>query len=784
MRNTNTSIKTNRKLCKSVLRLADNDEWEEVYHILTENPNLRDLGTFRTKETGDYLIHLAAYAACEKHEDESCQKYACDCLKIVLERDAVINTVKIARDGGNALHAALAAISSCYSLPQLLEEEDCEDKEHLKWLHNAKDAIKMLLTIGNIDPNAHIQNFSGIGPKENTVECNEDEDEVEFSYAREAIIDGWNPLVMCIVWIATLGGSKQYRSSSSASNQNLQPREQSPSIQDQIASIAVEIIFDLVNSGADANVSVGSGAWSAKDYAVSLACQLSAVEINTSTFKFSNQVSAKAEINNAWDVLDNILNISTCKANSDVEICNGSLSQSLFKASLTNKVDLFSSFVKEYNVEEVLKIIDTPIQTYSPLPKMIWKDYFPMNLLCTAAFSGSDKVLEYILSLESYHLTENAVISIVSAVFSEKIMFHFNYGVDDIDRKKRQNAICKEIIAHLKDEIKQVILDKLVYLSCFSSWGSSFAVATFVEIGGDPCGEEMRHSVEGRFTPLHMVAGRMRGTEATSSATCLIQAGANIVSKDADGRTPLQTAIRFENYRMIQLLYSKYDEKMKHHYLTLHDIVEIGKAALRRVDLQMLTESVNRLRAIYQSSSTDDKCFISDQLGKFLLLATNSKSIIGTCHNLQDVLVLQNITSLLIGKDEIITNMLCRDEVGFSVLHYLLKERIHGAEIRKDILPIVLAAVHSYESKNGDEGSLINSACDSKIGGFTPLHMAYFVGCNHSVELLLGYGADQEKLDVGGRMPASLYKNKEEDLDAIDETDDEDEWSDVESIER
>mmetsp|Transcript_16236 Transcript_16236/g.21253 ORF Transcript_16236/g.21253 Transcript_16236/m.21253 type:complete len:129 (-) Transcript_16236:29-415(-) len=110
-----------RKIGIKILRLANDDEWEEVWNLLQEYPSAY-LG-YRTKDTGDCLVHLAAYSACELSSD--CQRTALDCLRLALDREdqgSMRSCERLDHDGGTALHSALAS-ASC------LDDYDCDDDD-------------------------------------------------------------------------------------------------------------------------------------------------------------------------------------------------------------------------------------------------------------------------------------------------------------------------------------------------------------------------------------------------------------------------------------------------------------------------------------------------------------------------------------------------------------------------------------------------------------------------------------------------------------------------------
>ena len=767
-RMSNHNITDSRVLGRKALRLADEDDWEQVLTILNDN---EDVYTgFRTKETGDYLIHLAAYAACEKHpssvddgeeneHENDNQMLAFQCLKLLLEREKkLVNLgVKgrmlqkdfIARDGGTALHAAIAAAStsSC----------DIDNANETAWLLLARDAIRMLLEEGQFDPNARIQNTAGIA-----LVGNEDEDEYDLSYAREAIVHGWNPLVMCITWIAIVGSNNQYRYEAS-------------NVRSTVASIALSIFLDLVNAGADFNRVLIDNfdethpRWSPRHYSISLSHQLSSVKVDDifrQSLKNCDQISV-------WNIVDDKFSIS-----SSVDI---TIQEKLLIFALTNDENSLCNYLSIYPPADVLEAINKSIQTCIPLPQMIWGEYGirQLSIIGVACICYSTKILKQLLMISGVNVDENLLISMSGLIFSDRKAFSLSSNSEqEAKLRGKEKALIEDLLAYVDGNKKQEMVDKLVYLSCFSSWRSSVALSTLIELNGDPTGARLKHNIEHGYSPLHMVAGKMYGNDAKASLNILVAAGADVNAEDNNGHTPLQIAIKFNNYLMIQCLWMQNDGIAKHHSLGVNDLLSVGRASLHRIDIQMLRESIKLLESTYISCSDNIKQEVSNELGNLLLTVTSPKSFIGTCHQKDEVATLIEATIILL-KHEMMTNISIQDEIGFSCLHHLLRNRNNGEIIRKELIPIIIDYSKSMNIK------VLDIQCSPKIGSFTALHLAYFIGCSFTIDILIQAGANQNIRDNEGRIPSSLCNSNigNVNIDDTQDNEDEDDWSDVDSVE-
>ena len=793
MNNNNNNNNKSRSLGRKALHLADEDKWAQVLSILRDNDDVYT--RFRTKETGDYLIHLAAYAACEKHmhihpdnngetATSNNQKDAFECLQIILHREEgivsgatattgaasvnngcvrVLQLQKdlIARDGGTALHAALAAASTC----------SCDNDNHdnsiggntdnnIQWMLCVRDVIHLLLEIGNFDPNARIQNTAGITLL-SSEDDDDEEDEYDLSYAREAVVYGWNPLVMCIVWASMLAIKHRCHHEHSKGGGN------------EVVSIVICIMLDLINAGADFNQIMISNTgrinamWSARNYSISLAYQLSASKVCDSILQTKEMKELSGMT--TWNAVQKVFEIN--------DSTSSTIQEKLLTCALTDDVALLSDILSSYCSAEIVDKIESSIQSCVPLPQMIWKDYAnsSINILAVTSLCSSVLVFERLLKIPGIQINECLVIQMVGIIFSDKQAFGLTF-----DQKKKERTcqllMVHEILINLTEDERQVTLDKLVYFACFSPWRSSFALTALIDLGGDPTGLRMQHCIKNGYTPMHMVAGKMLGNCAIDCLNILIKAGADLYTCDNYNHTPLHIAINHDNYLMIQRLWQLYDEERRKRLLNYKDLISICGAALQRADICILKECIDCLGESFDSSTDDVKQEISSELGKMVIIATSPKSIMGMCHHSVDVERLYNTMTIFI-ENKMKVNTSAQDDAGFSCLHHLLRDRNSGIEIRKKVFPIVLKYCKVIDPQ------IVNIQCSAKIGAFTSLHLAYFVGCQSSIDLLLSYGADPEVADSEGRLPHSLHKSNYDVLHSREDCIAEDDWSDVDSDE-
>ncbi len=335
------------KLTTYLLLLADNDDFQTSLHILLTKPPSQ-LNLNRRTSSGDYLITLSAYAACEKATNTQTRINALKCLIFVLDRDfTAVN--KIAGDGGGALHCALAAAAcfvetdhhdddsdddelvngdqSFYSESEEssicdseYDDDDDEsvgvkDEEYLDELKTqaASDisitdnyysefanlsseniillTIKLLLSY-EADVNLPLANILNVTEKSDNSgsEC----DDIELAYAREAVLQQWTPLMFALQMVILATKLKE-------------------SMKNEVLSMSILIVKLLLEAGADATYMIANksyGNWNALDILATSSHILTRIDIGPKEVELINRLNqTSSEAFTFIDQETNIINI-------------------------------------------------------------------------------------------------------------------------------------------------------------------------------------------------------------------------------------------------------------------------------------------------------------------------------------------------------------------------------------------------------------------------------------------------------------------------------------------
>jgi len=717
-----------RKIGIKILRLANDDEWEEVWSLLQEYPSAY-LG-YRTKDTGDCLVHLASYSACELSSD--CQRTALDCLRLALDREGqgpMRSCERLDHDGGTALHSALAS-ASCLDDDYDDEEEEEGDglEEKYSRLRCIRESVQLLLRVGGFDPNAHLINSRLVGNNE----CNhggDDDDEIDAAYARDALVEGWTPLAMVILWIASLcrgnhDGKKMAE-----------------------ISTALGILSDLKEAGGNLDEVIAER-FIVSDYIISFGYHFYHTRWNPK--EGDNWVDCSCVL----QIIQKILGISFDRYNA-YEEDNSLAKKQLILASMLDNTNDFDRIAQMKIFEDKRQLATFPIQGVIPMPKIIYRDYFPTNLLTLAATSLSLGVFRELLKFfENEEMTENELISILTAVFTDRPSFvRSGFGKRGVAFvRKCWVEICESALNACSGDMEE-LLNKMLYLVCFSPWGSINALTVLIELGADANGGKTRtSSVEGEYTPIHIIAGRIRGSKATSMIDFLILKGGSIEIKDCKNRSPLQVALCIENKEVVHYLYQKSIEKEIECFadMSQRELIIFGKVAVEIKNTRMLKDCIKQIAKHSVNEQSEERDFLAEELGQILLGVLNPKFFVGCC---RDECAIETLTKLfLLLKDEAKLSVV--DNVsGYSCLHHILRRRIRGDEIRNALLSPVLSQLSTQNKLH-----LVNVRCHKDFGSYTPLHFAYVLDCQSSIDILKDFGADIEIVDGEGLSPERLRR--------------------------
>lgn len=856
--------KLEKKLGRKVLDYADNDRWESCLSILRRDvryqqefsmiPNRNDTSASNVNQNksikiwlhgstsfGDHLVHLCAFAACETSLSLTKRRKACYCLKLLLQWEGLKASQRVASDGGTALHGALAsASSSLYNLDDdacSAEEEDeggddldeidldwiskCQCEEEVHFMDDCSLdnknltilTISMLLDAG-ADPNTKLMNILS------NTEKDEEDDEVELSYAREAIIQQWNPLIMVLVW-ASLSFKKQI-----ISMETLDLEKELP----------YKVLNILLNSGADPSYEVGERVspsssivekekfWHPIEFAaISLAGCLNQYQWN---------INFSPKINPIWDRVEELLIKSGSPALTDVQL--------FIIQILNNNVEEAKIQIREGNEDifEKNKIFfSLPVEDFFPFPEIIFphaghhqkKTLF--ELACHLGALRSVHFFMTITKIEANHdisesLCRRAILSLYefslkdqcssSQLFDEGIQTREKICFEIIDvycyNQLKLDGMELTIESYQTDInfkiLRQRFLDKLLLYTCVTrkvstenSFNDNKALFTFLmRLGSDPNVKSIIDTqVQGKQTPLHIVAGNRNDSEGFDLMNLLLSSGSNINIVNENGSLPLEVGLIYRNYKIVQMLWKHHQEKPHNQtlsldtYLSLKSLYMLGISGIYCHDEKILEFSVRAMRnKIMGYCDPDDDTLVSNYLGELLLRSIDPRSgftsILDESNYMSTMrkVVLNDLLDMNFNNEnkkknkehfaskQVLPSFVKSDVSQMTVFHFLLsQERFMAEGLRKLLLHplcdwakaigcnanlIEADRCNEYEMKTNE---ILSSQCHQNFGGYTPLHLACVIECQESITTLLDYGADPKALDAEGYAPFDLIQNED-----------------------
>ena len=858
--------KLDKQLGRQVLKHADNDQWESCLSILRHDvrymhQELSNANNIPSKqpfqiwlhgstEYGDYLVHLCAFAACESSLSIQKRKTAYYCLKLVLEWEGLKASQRVAGDGGTALHGALASASaslynedheendeSDYDSESFEEEEEDDDdddddeedndysnlilrseikrKEEVEFMEDItwNDEILTLQTISMLlkegaDPNTKLANVLHLDSNKK-LEDDEDGDEMELNYAREAIVQQWNPLIMVIVWIAL-----SYRKN----NQN----ENSDNIE-----LPYSILSTLLSAGADPDYEVGqlygedSKQWRAVDFAA--ICLVGNTYATQSSWNRLYQILLDAESQPLTTIQSFIIYI----LNNDVEKAEELLTQ---QSTMTSISKAFSGDFYSLQVNH-----------FFPLPTMLFQNQEKTTLLELACYTRAMHSVKFLLNqakestidttLISESLCRNTIISLFESTSTtvleeEQIQLRETVCVKIIDTYCVTQL---QSIDHISEPyektveysiLRQEFLDKLLLCTCIARSTTTSTVTNdssldkngdndllpfILTLGSDPNVKSIVDTqVHGKQTPLHILAGNRHDSDGINIITLLLSRGSDINAINLNGLRPLQVALKCKNYKVAQLLWKYHTQQQQQDgnpttlikWLSVEEIFNLGLAATECNDVEIFKFVVIRLHAKEETkdfNTCDNKDeTVSEYLGKLLLCAIDPRSGFATSHSngsncidsLKRVLLDILLPPIQSSEETIIPSFLQNDISQKTALHLVLsQDRFMAKEIRDVLLRPLCQWVQILEGKKEKldkniqqqsqdidtaiesavevkKSKLISTPCHKNFGGYTALHLACAMGCTESIQTLLEYGADKDFLDGQGHTPFELLSHE------------------------
>jgi len=855
--------KIEKKYGRQLLEHADNDCWESCLSMLRNDPRYQqetfEINTSPNAETmepcqnkqlnepikiwlhgstsfGDYLVHLCAFAACEQSLSLIKRRKACFCLKLILEWEGMKVSQRVANDGGTALHGALASVSS--SVYDINEEENNDIKDDanadLKFdeafpeIHvhpRRQDEIRFVNDPSLNDENLTLVTISMLldaGADPNTKLVNilsriddEEDDEMELTYAREAILQQWNPLIMVLIGMSL-----------TLKNQVI-PMETF----DIGKELHFKILTTLLEAGADPTYEVGEittlspnedNLW----YPIEFAAISLAGCLNKDVMKRDRYEC------NIWGRVEMLLIEAGSPPLSDVQsfiinILNDNVEGAL---KLTSKIKEDKSFVGRYKDYCTLSLCE-----FFPFPGMVFPEngtQYKKSLLELACQFGAFHSIHFLLDCSikkgkieiSESLCRSAILSLYEFQYNDnnslalrrenemsiqeqtcvKIIETCCYKQMQSEGKDIEFAVCKTNVDFMI--FRQQFLDKLLLFICATRKTTTvryfdrkhFLSSFLLQLGSDPNVKSIVDAhVEGKQTPLHIVAGNRHDSEGIALMKLLLSSGSNVNSLNQNELLPIEVGLKCKNNRIVQLLWRHHKRETSiqslslETYFSLEFLYKFGVAGIDCYDVEMLTFSVETMYRRRKQSSVVTEELISNYLGEFLLRIIDPRSGFTSIDDESNYMIAMQtaVFQVLLNSSSIHSNLesyfinsqwlptFVKSEVSqMNVFHFLLsQERFMAKELRKRLFRPLCEWAKAIEwksekrdtnnnsqgIKNVSKSKFLSVPCHNNFGKYTPLHMACAIGCHESIDILVEFGADLKAIDLEGNTPYDLIENSD-----------------------
>ena len=568
----------NRKLSTHLLILADDDDFETSLYILLSKSSQLNLS--RRTISGDYLVTLAAYAACETTLYLGTRIKALKCLILVLERDfTAVN--KIAADGGSALHCALsAAASSCLNEYDSNdsneddhdeeedesdddssvenEDEDDDDGRDKVFMNELISEAKSNVVTGKYYPEldslssteiialtihvliandadlnlplANVHNLTNGKPDEEGGDDDDDDDdeELELAYSKESIIQQWTPL-MFASQIVTLACKKN---------------------EDTSIALSIFIFQLLLDTGADPSYMMGSTTqeynWNALEVLGSSCNILSEIEMNEQCIE-SLQILCNSSLRylNMLQQQDRtILKLNLTIEKTVFDSLQSSITVHKYDG-LTPLQD-FAIAIMTNNIERATLILELKCESQSigkdcqlrkwrsvlfsrifPILQSSWDiDYFSSkSLLSITSYCLSVDASNLLLGGDYVNSSEKEMRENIQSVF---------LSCSNSDLNQNQVLMLSSLLGLERDsqslttnflKKRQRVLDRLLIESCSNAYWAQQAnhsTLALLLLGADSMIRSIADEVSYSLTPLHLVAGNYRGHDGVYKAESLL----------------------------------------------------------------------------------------------------------------------------------------------------------------------------------------------------------------------------------------------------------------------
>ena len=671
-------------------------------------------------------------------------------------------------------------------------------------------AILLLLDHG-ADPNIPLGNVYAIRSSSwnDGDQLEDEEDELELTFARESIIQQWTPLMFATQWIV-IACIKCL-----APNEEKDKGENYKSISFRRLALSIVVLRLLIDFDADIGYMMAGQVirdWNLVQVLASVSHILRGVSICDDTFtNIMGDLMAKCK---------GVLAIQHKNDISDSYINNGdNISVGEFIHNLITPHDLDLSPVEEYSkailaqdVTSMRTIIDNESASKSidkkdlrtrwnklsideilPSIQAAWaySSLHGKTLLDVACTSSSIEVIELMMNGERDCISEEQIRQGIISVFedlgrrSKTGEDRTNIWASEYILGQQRAKICAILQKFISESdtnefnLRQRILDRLLLESCTrKEWTihSPHSTLILLTLGADPNVASILSETYDSLTPLHLVAGNCRGDEGVKKVRWLLgqysdnetmddafifdKVGmerfekANLFAMTESSRElPINIALRKQNFVVAAALLHSTGEKWMATKWSHDDAILIGQLAIDQADITLLKQSLQIVVSSASSAEGATVRNIEKAVGGLLLKAIDERSGFGRVRPVSTAIA--NAMELISAVEEIVDSYnlknlasWARDEIsGQNLLHLILR-----GDRERDFRISLLHPVCDLIMKSDEGEKIISQRCADKFGGYSPLHLAVALECQESVRTLMNFNAEVDAVDAEGKM--------------------------------
>lgn len=809
-------VKYDKRLTFHLLHLVEYDDFHTAYYVLTKQYDKVNINA--KTSSGDYLSSLLSYAACEHGLALNKRIYAFHCLRVITDKNLfVVN--QIAGDGGGVLHCALASASSSWvdinssidfnkpndedeiqddesdsDRSQDQEESDGDEEYRLDQfflqqmkieslsLENTNDVFNSItsseVTVCTVlllcKKNADVS----LPLIQQTIGCDDDEEE-DMIFSRQSLNENWTPLMFALEW-CIITCIKFHRSDNLVDKLTLptlilvllmvegsDPDELGDSTTDVHAiHIIASLSYFLSRCNIQGNKLIHS---MVSLYQSSLNILGMDIE-HTKPLPIIADLNLTDEKNSYYNILSSIVSWSKYDGYLHMKLSPvQNFAVQLFTKDASAAHEILHTYLENTTntKDELFRCwCNTSYGQLFPILQSVWpfidaveqKSIFEM-----AAYLCLADEFQWLVQMNHKSLTDEMVRKCAISVFQN---FPSRGGDNMInDLKKEQEVILSFVLgadSNASIHQRQPILDRLLVESCSGKMWSVYspdATWMLVKYGADPNIESIADIIQGGLKPLHLIAANCRGSVGVEKLSALVNESlirhphkkANLLARTSSPEEKLAVDISLEkrNFhvsgRLLELLGGTDFIRNSNH--TLEHVTLLGMNAIHNASYDMFHDAL-----VVMENFALDSVEVVKSLGLLMITAIDERSgfskssendyLIFAIREVHDFCKRQQITNL---------SSRTRDNIsGYNLLHLLIRTNRDRPSRRIQLIRPLCDLLKD------DTNASISQPCANSFGGYTPLHLAYSVGCEVCIRTLLDFGADENIADAQGNKPIDL----------------------------